>query len=172
MYRKKQRTLFNIDIYSLFDKSLNKSSFVGFLLLKYLNFEDLIKLKKTFFYLGIKIIIPRNKFLRKFLKSNFDKRIFGRLIMVYSLSDLKSLNMNKFLDYLNNNSFVLPLYFYIHNKFMYLYNLLSFKFDKKEITVQLIRLLENHLQSMLNFLTLYNVSLLNLYELYKSIKKN
>jgi len=132
MCKRKQRALLKTDTYSLFSKFIDNSEFIGFLLLKYSNFGDFIRLKQIFYSFGIKIFMPRTKLLKNFLKSNFDKKIFGKLIIIYLSEGIKVVSIKQVLDFLKNNLLLVPLFFYINNKFIYSCNFFNLEFEKKK----------------------------------------
>lgn len=176
MHKKKRRVLFNIDSYSLhFRESITHSNFIAFLLLKYSNFDSSIKLKKLVHHLGLKVLMPKNKLFKKFLKSNLNalnKSFFSKSVILYSVPNKSDFKVDKVLDLFKTYNNFVPLFFYTYNKFMYLSNLKNLQHSKEQALCSLVSHLTLHVQNMASVLLYCNRSLINLHEHYKSIKKN
>nr|YP_009577937.1 hypothetical protein [Guillardia theta]QBJ06323.1 hypothetical protein [Guillardia theta] len=176
MHKKKRRVLFNIDSYSLhFRESITQSNFIAFLLLKYSNFDSVIKLKKLVHHLGLKVLMPKNKLFKKFLKSNLNalnKSFYSKSVILYSLSSKCDFKIANILELFKSYNNFVPLFFYTYNKFMYLSNLKNLQHSKEEVLVSLVQHLTSHIHNMASLLLHCNKSLINLHEFYKSVKKN
>ena len=135
------------------------NSFLAFFQIKHLNFKDLIELKKIICLLNLKTFMCKNTYLKKkisllHIPANFNSSITqGNLLIIYSFNKFSDFDFNKvsLLNFFQNKLKLIPLFFYICKKVVFLNNFVSFlKLSDKDMFVQLIYLLENNNKNVLN----------------------
>jgi hypothetical protein len=149
------------------------NSLLAFFQIKHLNFKDFIELKKTMYLLNFKVVICKNAYLKKKISLlnipiNFISNVTqGKLLIVYSINELGSLNSSKvlLLNFFQNNLKLIPLFFYFCKKIIFLNNFVSFlKLSEKDMFAQLIYLLENNNKNVINNILTSNKKLVNTLE--------
>lgn len=176
MDEKKQRLVFNLDLYSFYsDRYFSQHDFMAFFLLKYSNFREFIKLKKILSSLGFELLIPRNQFFKKISNSNlsfFKKMHHNKLVMMYLCRPKDMFVIKDLISVLKSYTYVVPFFFYAHSKIMYLHDLFCLEYDEKRILDFFTWFILLYFYNMVVLLFFYNKFLVYVYEFYKSIKKN
>lgn len=147
-----------------YDTIFKENDFVGLFQAKYLNFNDLIELRKLLFKLNLKAFFCKNTFINKKFKifnvldHNFnDSFAQGNLIIIYSKSVLK---IHIFDSLLKSN--IIPLVYCMYKKLILPNNIKNFlSMFQSNSLIQLVCLLEGSNKCVYSSVSLFNKLFVN-----------